>query len=64
MPDMTLTVREVAALLKLASKTIYSMAKAGEIPAFKVRGQWRVRRVDFETWMESQANRRDGGSGS
>lgn len=58
MPDEILTVREIAILLKLADKTVYSMAQAGELPAFKVRGQWRIRRVDFEDWMERQAQSR------
>ena len=51
MADEILTIQEIAILLKLADKTVYSMAQAGELPAFKVRGQWRVRRVDFEAWM-------------
>ena len=60
MADEILTIQEIAILLKLADKTVYSMAQAGELPAFKVRGQWRVRRVDFETWMERQAQSRGG----
>ncbi len=55
MADEILTIQEIAALLKLADKTVYSMAQAGELPAFKVRGQWRVRRVDFDAWIEHQA---------
>ncbi len=43
MADEVLTIKEVAALLKLAEKTVYAMANAGEIPAFKIRGQWRFR---------------------
>ncbi len=57
MPDEILTIRELAALLKLAEKTVYSMANADEIPAFKVRGQWRVKRVDIERWIELQMGR-------
>jgi len=58
--DEVLTIQEIATLLKLADKTVYSMAQAGELPAFKVRGQWRVRRADFEAWMERQAQRPSG----
>lgn len=36
MADEVLTIKEVAALLKLAEKTVYAMAQAGEIPAFKI----------------------------
>ncbi|HHH31186.1 MAG TPA: DNA-binding protein [Polyangiaceae bacterium] len=55
MSDEVLTIKEVAVLLKLAEKTVYSMAQKGELPAFKVRGQWRIRRADFDEWMEEQA---------
>lgn len=58
--DEILTIQEIAALLKLADKTVYSMAQAEELPAFEVRGQWRVRRVDSEAWMERQARRPNG----
>ena len=50
-----LTIKEIAVLLKLAEKTIYSMAQRGEIPTFKVRGQWRIRKVDFDKWIAGQA---------
>ncbi len=53
--DQVLTIKDVAAILKLAEKTVYSMAQDGELPAFKVRGQWRIRKVDFEKWMADQA---------
>jgi len=49
-------VREVAALLKVGEKTIYSMAQKGELPAFKVRGQWRFSRKDIDSWIEQQKN--------
>jgi excisionase family DNA binding protein len=57
MSDEILTVKEVAGLLKLAEKTVYSMAQKGELPAFKVRGQWRIRRVDFDAWVEEQSQK-------
>lgn len=53
--DQILTIKEVAAILKLAEKTVYSMAQDGELPAFKVRGQWRMRRTDFDNWIAKQA---------
>jgi excisionase family DNA binding protein len=62
MSDEILTVQEVAALLKVADKTVYTMAQKAEIPAFKVRGQWRFRRTDIDTWIQEQtAARRDEG---
>lgn len=54
MPDEILTLPEVAQLLKVAQKTVYTMAQKGELPAFKVRGQWRFKRDDMEAWIEQQ----------
>ena len=49
-----LKLKDVAALLKVGEKTVYSMAQAGELPAFKVRGQWRFSRKDIDAWIEQQ----------
>jgi excisionase family DNA binding protein len=54
MPDEVLTIKEVAALLKLAEKTVYAMANAGEVPAFRVRGQWRIKRDELDRWIDAQ----------
>lgn len=54
MPDEILTLPEVAQLLKVAEKTVYTMAQKRELPAFKVRGQWRFKRVDLDGWIEGQ----------
>jgi len=54
MPDEVLTIKEVAALLKLAEKTVYAMANGGEIPAFKIRGQWRIKRTELDQWLDAQ----------
>ena len=61
MPDRVLTTKEVAALLKLAEKTVYAMANAGEIPAFKIRGQWRIKRAELDQWIDAQPRGGDGG---
>lgn len=52
MEDQILTIRELAALLKIGEKTAYTMAQNGELPGFKVRDQWRFRRVDIEAWID------------
>lgn len=52
--EEVLTIKDVAALLKVGEKTIYSMAQNGELPAFKVRGQWRFSRKDLDAWIELQ----------
>ena len=60
--DEVLTIKEVAALLKIGEKTAYTMAQGGELPGFKVRGQGRFRRVDLVSWMEEQKRAASGGS--
>ena len=54
MRDEILTLPEVATLLKVADKTVYTMAQMAGIPAFKVRGQWRFKRLDIDLWIEQQ----------
>jgi len=54
MSEEVLTIKEVAALLKLAEKTVYAMANAGELPAFKIRGQWRIKRAKLDRWIDEQ----------
>jgi predicted DNA-binding transcriptional regulator AlpA len=54
MPDEILTLPEVALSIKVAEKTVYTMAQKSQVPAFKVGGQNR--------WIEQQkANFRDEG---
>lgn len=52
--DEVLTIKEVAALLWLAEKAVYAMAQAGGIPAFKIRGQWRIKRTELDQWIDAQ----------
>ena len=65
MPDPdVLTIHELAALLRVGNKTAYTLAQNGDVPGFKVGGQWRFRRRDIEAWIDRQtgkvANARDG----
>jgi len=52
--DEILTLQEVAALLKIAERTAYMMVQRGDLPGFKVGGQWRFKRNDIDAWMEAQ----------
>ncbi|EJL6758228.1 helix-turn-helix domain-containing protein [Vibrio cholerae] len=54
MDDQILTLKEVAAYLKLADKTAYRLASEGKLPGFKVGGSWRFKKDDLEKWIESQ----------
>lgn len=57
MNDQILTLKEVAAYLKLAEKTAYKLAAAGKLPGFKVGGSWRFKREDIDRWIEEQKNK-------
>ena len=54
MADQILTLKEVAAYLKLAEKTAYKLAAAGKLPGFKVAGAWRFQRSDLDRWIDRQ----------
>ncbi|OOE50295.1 methylation-associated defense system helix-turn-helix domain-containing protein MAD1 [Salinivibrio kushneri] len=54
MNDQILTLKELAAYLKLAEKTAYRLASEGKLPGFKVGGSWRFKREDLESWIEKQ----------
>lgn len=54
MNDQILTLKEVAAYLKLAEKTAYKLAAAGKLPGFKVGGSWRFKQEDIDHWIEEQ----------
>ena len=64
MADEILTLPEVAQLLKVAEKTVYTLAQKGQLPAFKVGGQWRFQRVDIDRWIEQQKGSSRNGGGS
>lgn len=51
-----MTIKEVAAYLKLTEKTAYRLSAEGEIPGFKVGGSWRFRKSDIDRWIDQQAN--------
>jgi len=50
-----LTLKEVAEYLKVTERTIYRLAGAKKIPAFKVGGTWRFSRADIDEWIRRQS---------
>lgn len=49
------TLDEVAAYLKVGKRTVYRLAAAKKIPAFKVGGTWRFSRMDIDAWIKQQS---------
>ena len=58
------TLDEVAAYLKLGKRTVYRLAAAKKIPAFKVGGTWRFSRQEIDRWIKRQTNDDTAGRGS
>ena len=56
MGDHVLTVKEVAEYLKVNERTVYRMASAKTIPAFKVGASWRFKQAEIELWIKEQHN--------
>lgn len=49
-----MTVKEVAAYLKVHPTTVYHMLKRGELPAFKVGSDWRFNIEAIDAWRLAQ----------
>lgn len=43
-----LTLDETAELLRVSKSTLYRAAQCGEVPGFKIRGQWRFSLTSVE----------------
>lgn len=50
-----MTMEEVADYLKLKLKTAYAVAARGDIPGFKVGGQWRFRKSEIDAWIKQSS---------
>jgi excisionase family DNA binding protein len=59
-----LTITEVSEYLKVAERTLYRLAAAKKIPAFKVGGTWRFPRSDIDEWIKRQTSDTLVGAGS
>jgi excisionase family DNA binding protein len=54
-----MTIGEVADYLKVTERTIYRLAGAKQIPAFKVGGSWRFSMLDIDRWIREQSSTAD-----
>ena len=55
-----MTIGEVADYLKVTERTIYRLAGAKQIPAFKVGGSWRFSKADIDRWIREQSSQTSG----
>ena len=52
--DDILIIPDVATLPKVAEKTACGLARTGNLPAFKIGGQWHFRRGAIDSWIEEK----------
>jgi len=62
--DQIMTIEEVARYLSLHELTVRRLAREGEIPAFKIGRQWRVKKNLLDRWIEREVRRNIGEGGS
>lgn len=55
-PGEIFTLEEVAGYLKVGKRTVYRLAAAKKIPAFKVGGTWRFPRKEIDHWIKRQTS--------
>jgi len=48
------TIEEVAKMLKVSEQTIRALVRDGTLPAKKVGRAWRIKKTDFEAYMNSE----------
>ena len=51
-----MTPREAAQYLGLHLVTIYRLIKKGELPGFKIGGQWRFKKDLLDAWIARKSN--------
>jgi excisionase family DNA binding protein len=52
-----LTVRELAAYLRVHQATVYRLLREQKLPAFRVGADWRFSREAIERWMTHEQKR-------
>lgn len=50
--DKWLTLEQIAEYLQMSTSSIYKMAQAGKIPAYKVGRQWRFKKEEIDRWVQ------------
>ncbi len=53
-----LTLEQIAEYLQMSTSSIYKMAQASKIPAYKIGRQWRFKKEEIDRWVEEQKPKR------
>jgi excisionase family DNA binding protein len=54
-----LTIGEVAEILRVHPTTIYRLVKRGDLPGFKIGGNWRINKASLDLWLSAVGPRPD-----
>ena len=52
--EQLMDIKEVASYLRVKDSTVYTWAKEGILPAFRLGRLWRFRRADLDAWLENK----------
>lgn len=55
--DELLTVNQITAILKVSKMTVYRYIKAGKIDAIKAGRDFRVKKTEFDKFLERSKNK-------
>lgn len=55
--DDILTIKQLSEYLMVSEKTIYRLLEKNSLPAIRVGGQWRFRKKDIDSWIDSQVKK-------
>ncbi|WP_294610482.1 helix-turn-helix domain-containing protein [uncultured Roseovarius sp.] len=56
-PELMLTIVDVAEICRVCDKTVRRWIKAGDLPAAKLGGQWRISRRDLNAFVSDRMSR-------
>jgi excisionase family DNA binding protein len=60
--DDVLTIKELAAYLKIPQSTLYKLVREGKIPSQKIGRHWRFRKGGIDRWLdETRSSQADSG---
>ena len=52
MADEILSVKELAAFLKIKEQTAYRLVQQGKLPALKIGGQWKIKKSHLDRMFD------------
>jgi excisionase family DNA binding protein len=52
--ELFYTLPEIADMLKVSRQTVYRWVKSGELPAFKLGHDWRIKDSDLQKFIEER----------